>query len=106
MSRSDDQLVADILDACDELEGVVSLRSEGQVPDEVLLRAAERLLEIIGEAASNVSDAGMNQYPVVDWRNIARLRIVLAHHYHRTDPDLIWSYAIEQAPVLASALRT
>lgn len=105
MSRGDDQRVADILDACDELEGVVSLRSEGQVPDEVLLRAAERLLEIIGEAASNGSDAGMNQYPEVDWRNIARLRIVLAHHYHRIDPDLIWSYAIEQAPVLASALR-
>ena len=41
MSRSDDQRVADILDACDELEGVVSLRSEGQVPDEVLLRASE-----------------------------------------------------------------
>ena len=106
MSRSDDQRVADILDACDELEGVVSLRSEGQVPDEVLLRAAERLLEIIGEAASNVSDAGMNQHPEVDWRSIARLRIVLAHHYHRIDPDLIWSYAIEKAPVLASALRT
>ena len=48
----------------------------------------------------------MNQYPEVDWRSIARLRIVLAHHYHRIDPDLIWSYATEQAPVLASALRT
>jgi uncharacterized protein with HEPN domain len=105
MSRGDDQRVADILDACDELEGVVSLRSEGQVPDEVLLRATERPLEIIGEAASNVSDAGMDQYPKVDWSNIARLRIVLAHHYHRIDPDLIWSYAIEQAPLLASALR-
>ena len=32
-------------------------------------------------------------------------RIVLAHHYHRTDPDLIWSYAIEQAPALEAALR-
>lgn len=29
MSRSDDQRVADILDPCDELEGVVSMRSEG-----------------------------------------------------------------------------
>ncbi len=29
MSRSDDQRVADILDACDEFEGVGSLRSEG-----------------------------------------------------------------------------
>ena len=106
MTRSDDQRIADILDACGELEGVVRMRSEGQMPDGVLLRAAERLLEIIGEAASNLSAAGTNQHPEVDWRSIARLRIVLAHHYHRTDPDLIWSYAIEQTPRLAAALRT
>ena len=106
MTRSDDQRIADILDACGELEGVVSMRSEGQMPDGILLRAAERLLEIIGEAASNLSDAGMKEHAGVDWRSIARLRIVLAHHYHRTDPDLIWSYAIEQAPALESALRT
>jgi uncharacterized protein with HEPN domain len=62
-------------------------------------------LEIIGAAASNLSDLEGEQYPGVDWRSIARLRIVLAHHYHRTDPDLIWSYAIEQAPALAAALR-
>jgi uncharacterized protein with HEPN domain len=105
MSRSDDQRIADILDACGELEGVVRMRVEGLAPEGVLVRAAERLLEIIGEAASNLSDVGAEQYPGVDWRSIARLRIVLAHHYHRTDPDLIWSYAIEQAPALAAALR-
>ena len=75
-------------------------------PDQVLLRAAERLLEIIGEAASNVSDVGRLDRPDVDWRAIAWLRIVLAHHYHRIDPDLIWVYAREQAPALAAALRT
>lgn len=37
----------------------------------------------------------MSAHPDVDWRSISRLRIVLAHHYHRTDPDLIWSYATE-----------
>lgn len=56
MTRSDDQRIADILDACDELGGVVALRSKGGVSEQVLLRAAERLLEIIGEAASNVSE--------------------------------------------------
>ena len=105
MTRSDDQRIADILDACDELEGVVRMRSDGLSPDGILLRAAERLLEIIGEAANNLSDAGANQHPDVHWRSIARLRIVLAHHYHRTDPSLIWSYATEQAPALAEALR-
>ncbi len=62
MSRSDDQRIADILDACGELEGVVSMRSQGLAFEGVLLRAAERLLESIGEAASNVSDLGAEQY--------------------------------------------
>lgn len=107
MSRSDDQRkrIADILDACDELEGVVGMRADGLTPDVVLLRAAERLLEIIGEAANSLSEAGAKQHPDLHWRSIARLRIVLAHHYHRTDPSLIWSYATEQAPALAAALR-
>jgi len=82
-------------DACDELEGVVRMRSDGLTPDGILLRAAERLLEIIGEAANNLSAAGANKHPDAHWRSIARLRIVLAHHYHRTDPSLIWSYATE-----------
>jgi hypothetical protein len=44
VSRSDEERIADILDACDELAGVVRIRTVGQVPEPVLLRAAERLL--------------------------------------------------------------
>ena len=62
MSRGDEQRIADILDACAELAAVVDLKDARAAPDQVLLRAAERLLEIIGEAASNVSDAGPLDY--------------------------------------------
>ena len=105
MTRSDDQRIADILDACDELELIIALRTQNVIPEQVLLRSAERLLEIIGEAASQVSDEGTAAHPNIDWRSLARLRIVLAHHYHRTDPDLIWTYAINEAPALARSLR-
>lgn len=105
MTRSDDQRIADILDACDELSLVVELRTQSSLSEQVLLRAAERLLEIIGEAAANVSEEEMASYPDVDWRSLARLRIVLAHHYHRTDPELIWTYTVNEAPALSSALR-
>jgi uncharacterized protein with HEPN domain len=105
MTRSDDQRIADILDACDELSLVVELRTQSSLSEQVLLRAAERLLEIIGEAAANVSEEEMASHPDVDWRSLARLRIVLAHHYHRTDPELIWTYAANEAPALSSALR-
>lgn len=56
MSRSDEQRIADILDACHEIATVVQIRAASAVPEPVLLRAAERLLEIIGEAASMVTD--------------------------------------------------
>jgi uncharacterized protein with HEPN domain len=105
MTRGDDQRIADILDACDELEMIITLKQQESTPDQVLLRSAERLLEIIGEAASQVSDERTATYADIDWRSLARLRIVLAHHYHRTDPELIWSYATAQVPALARALR-
>lgn len=106
MTRTDDQRIADIVAACDEPDAIVTLRREGGVDAQVLLRAAERLLEIVGEAASNVSESAMAAHPDVDWRSIARLRIALAHHYHRTDPDLIWSYATVEAPAVASSSRS
>lgn len=106
MSRSDEQRIADILDACRELNTIVELRASSGADPQILLRAAERLLEIIGEAANNVSEATQSQFPSIDWRNVSRLRIVLAHHYHRTDPDLIWTYATEQAPLLSQGLSS
>jgi uncharacterized protein with HEPN domain len=74
MTPGDDQRIGDILDACDELSAAVALRSVDRPSDPVLLRAAERLLEIIGEAASNVSHDAIAAHPDVDWRSI-----VLAH---------------------------
>lgn len=63
MSRSDEQRIADILDACHELATVVQIRAASAVPEPVLLRAAERLLEIISEAASTVTDEARDSYP-------------------------------------------
>ena len=106
MTRSDGQRIADIIDACGELDTVVALRAAGSTSELVLVRAAERLLEIIGETASNVSEEVKDHHPDVDWRSLARLRVVLAHHYHRTDPSLIWTYAADEAPRLVAALTT
>ena len=32
------------------------------------------------------------------WDDVRRLRIVLAHHYHRVDPDQVWSIAPPTSP--------
>jgi len=103
MTRGDDLRRLDILEACAALEQV--MQSRGKIDEEILLRAAERLLEIIGEAATNCSQELKGQHPRIDWVGIAGLRVVLAHHYHRTQPELIWQFASMEAPKLRSALQ-
>ena len=36
---------------------------------------------------------------------MARLRSVLAHHYHRIDSGQVWAIASHDVPVLAARLR-
>ncbi|MGH9039112.1 MAG: HepT-like ribonuclease domain-containing protein [Acidimicrobiia bacterium] len=105
MSRSDDQRIADLLDAAVELAAIVSRGRVAFDSDPVLRRASERLLEIIGEAANGLGEHTTARYPDVPWRDITRLRIVLAHHYHRVDPSQVWAIVAEEVPVVAQALR-
>jgi uncharacterized protein with HEPN domain len=102
VTRGDDERRLDIIEACSSLAEVMA--AKGTVGDEILLRAAERLLEIIGEAATNCSPLVRARYPEVDWEGIAGLRVVLAHHYHRTQPELIWRFASVEAPDLLVTL--
>ena len=69
-------------------------------------RAAERLLEIIGEAANALSEDYKARCPAVPWRHIINLRHLLAHHYHRVDMDQLWTIATENIPQLLDELPT
>ena len=106
MSRSDDQRIADILDAADELDLIVQRGRDSFDDDPILQRAAERLLEIIGEAANALASDTTERYPDVPWSDITRLRIVLAHHYHRVDADQVWAIATGNVPSMATSLRS
>ena len=57
--------------------------------------AVERLLEIIGESARAMSDDGRSSLPAVPWADVIGLRTLLAHHYHRVDPEQVWVIAVE-----------
>ena len=98
MSRSDQQRIADLLEAADELSAIVARGREAFDSDPVLRRASERLLEIIGEAANGLAETTTTRYPGVPWRDVTRLRILLAHHYHRVDPSQVWTIASEEVP--------
>ena len=102
----DAQRIADIVDAASELTEIIERGEATFLSDHILQRAAERLLEIIGEAATTLSAETIEATPDVPWNDIRRLRIVLAHHYHRIDPTQVWTIATSDVPKLVVALRT
>jgi uncharacterized protein with HEPN domain len=105
LSRSDDERVADILEAADELALVVDVGREAFAASLLHRRAAERLLEIIGEASTALSDGFKALHPEVAWRDVGALRILLAHHYHRIDLDQVWQIATVAVSDLVRHLR-
>jgi uncharacterized protein with HEPN domain len=58
--------------------------------DEILTLAIVRLLEILGEAAKNVSEEIKSQAPEIPWREIAETRDRLIHAYFEVNLDIVW----------------
>jgi uncharacterized protein with HEPN domain len=80
-------------------------RGRAAVEDDPLLwMALERIIEVAGEAATQLDEATREQYPQVKWRELIGTRVVLAHAYHRVDLDLLWDIASQELPKLADAL--
>ena len=104
MSRSDDLRLDDIRRMCDVAAAVAARDRAAFDGDQLLRLALERALEIAGEAATQLSDETRNQYPTVAWRELVAVRVLLAHAYHRADPDQLWSIAVNDLPTVARAL--
>ena len=71
----------------------------------MLRGAVERHLEIIGEAARNLSAGIREAHPDIPWCPIIAQRNVLAHEYGEVRHDRIWAVASERIPELIRSLE-
>lgn len=104
MSRPDAKRLDDMREMCAVIGRLVSRGRPLDDGSEMLMLALERALEVLGEAANHVSETSRAEYPSIPWPEVTRLRIVLAHHYHRVDFDLLWEIATSAVPTVAVAL--
>ena len=67
--------------------------------------AVSRAIEIIGEAASRVSDETREHHREIPWRDIVGMRAKLAHDYRVIDLDIVWNVVTTQLEPLIAQLE-
>ena len=73
-------------------------RIEDFQKNEMVVYACIRALEIMGEAAKQVSDDVRQRYPQIPWRQIVGFRDILIHAYFGVDERIIWKTITENLP--------
>ena len=104
MTRHDDILVEDILEAAMYLAKIVGLGEENFRESWKDFRAAERLVEIIGEAAGNLSGELRSRLPHLPIGKAKAMRNVIAHQYAHVDRHLVWETISMHVPPFAAEL--
>ena len=91
---SDDSYLWDMLDAALAIRQFVTGKTFRDYTSDRLLRGAvERHIEIIGEAAKNISKDFREKHSEVPWSKIISQRNVLAHEYGEIKHERIWAVA-------------
>lgn len=106
MMKDDDNIrLKHMLDAANKiLEFTNGITQKDFEADEKLSLAVTRLIEIIGEAANNISEEIKENSPDLPWRSIVAIRNRLIHGYFDLDMNIIWNIISKDIPSLAKSL--
>jgi len=64
-----------------------------------------RAVELVGEAATNVTDARQADNPQIAWAKLKGMRIWLAHAYFDINLDVLWRAVTVELPSLVQQLQ-
>jgi uncharacterized protein with HEPN domain len=106
MSKDDLVRVRHMLDSA--MEAVELIRGKSRTDldtNRVLSLALVRLLEIVGEAASKVTNDTRQQTPSIPWSEIISLRHRLIHGYDTINMDILWKILADDLPGLIAQLK-
>lgn len=96
-----------IKDACQEALSFIDGYDRADLSrNRMLALSLVKELEIIGEAANNISKDCQDRYPQVPWRVIVGMRNRLIHAYFGIDYDVVWQTVTESSPVLLAEVES
>ncbi|MBX3289872.1 MAG: DUF86 domain-containing protein [Acidobacteria bacterium] len=100
-SRNDKLFLYDILESCKRIGEYTGGIEENVFKESRMLQdALVRNIEIIGEAAKNLTTEITDANSDLPWKEIMRMRDKIIHHYFRIDLDVVWQTVTFDIPVL------
>lgn len=99
MKRSHKLFAEDILDAIEKINRYINGFSyDDFVENEMVIDAVIRNLEVIGEAAKNISEKDQKNYSTIPWKRMIGLRNIVIHGYFGIDLAIIWEIITRNLP--------
>jgi uncharacterized protein with HEPN domain len=106
MSKDDRVRVLHAMEAAQKAVSFLDGREREDVDtDEMLSLAVVRLLEIVGEAASQITQEFRRQHADVPWRYMTELRNRLIHGYFDINLDVVWDTVNTDFPPMIAELE-
>ncbi len=94
-----------ILEAIQKIESYTAAGRDSFMKTAMVQDAVIRNLEIIGEAAKQLSEGFKKRNADIPWRNVSGLRDILIHHYMGVDLEKVWNVVEQNLPQLKQTLK-
>jgi len=106
MRKDDSVRLRHMVDAAREAVAFAAGRKRADLDhDRMLVLALVKDIEIIGEAAYQISQQTREQFPDIPWEDIIGMRHRLVHAYFDINLDILWKTVETDLPQLIEMLK-
>jgi uncharacterized protein with HEPN domain len=106
MKRDDNVYLHHIMDAIELIEDYTKGMSENEfLTNSMAHDAVVRQIEIIGEAARNISDEFQSKYPELPWAKMVGIRNKITHEYFNVNYAIVWDTVKDDLPSLKKSIN-
>lgn len=98
--REDTSRIIDMLESIERIQKYSKLGKLSFLKDELIQTYIVYNLQVLCEAASNLTNEFKSKHSNIEWHRIIGTRNILVHKYFKLDYDLIWAVCEETLPYL------
>jgi uncharacterized protein with HEPN domain len=103
--RDDREKLLDILEAIEKIDRYSGIDKNTYERDELIQTWMVYNTQVIGEAASQLSEEFRSKHSDIPWRAISSMRNATVHAYFRVDLDAVWTVVRDDLPGLKRRIQ-